>query len=285
MIVAEIGINHGGDIQKAIEMIKVAAECGVDAVKFQVFKAEEIAEPGIPFVYRTHKHGIDCGAVTEDMYDMFKRHELGDKWGLLKNSCEAHGVEFIATAMGEWSLQVILSVGVKRIKIASSDLTNIPLIKLVNKAGLPVILSSGMAEKNELWAALNAIHKCDITIAACTSEYPTAADSAHISRVQHINEAYGKAGLSDHTIGDTAAIMAVAYGATYFEKHFTLDNNSHGPDHSFSANPRQLKSWVKAIKEAQAMKGIGTIKPTKQEEINKKAWQKNASNGYVRKPI
>ena len=294
MICAEVGLNHNGNVFRAIDMVRVAAGCGVDAVKFQVFRADEFVAEGIPFTYQQKPHLMPSKIVTEsidylagvapalqnlreDMNAMFKRHELPDEaWAEIKNVCDVEGVEFMATPMGIDSLNLILDVGVKRIKVASSDLTNIPLLEAMGATGLPVILSTGMADDRDVIGVKVplSIRTGKMTLCVCTSEYPTPPEHANLKRFVYRNYT-SKAGLSDHTQGNTAAIMAVAYGATYFEKHFTLDHGLAGPDHWFSANPDELKSWVNAIKEAQLMVGSGKFVPTESEMENRRTWRKS----------
>jgi len=279
VIVAEAGINHNGDLAVAMSMIRVAKAAGCDAIKFQTYFAESLCEPAIPFTYKSR-----CREVTEDMQEMFKRNEFSvAQWNELKAECDGVGIEFMSTPMCKRSLDLVVELGVKRIKVASSDLTNIPLLEEMEKTLLPVILSLGMADGEDSNKALELFGLQRTTFAACTSEYPTPPEHVNISRIK--GSPLCKVGLSDHTIGNTAAIMAVAYGATYFEKHFTLDNSMEGPDHWFSANPAQLMQWVNAIKKAQLMVGSGRIEPTEQEKVNRKVWRKTEENGYIRRNV
>jgi sialic acid synthase SpsE len=286
MIVAEAGINHDGDLGTALEMIQVAKDAGADAIKFQIYYEDSICEPGIEFTYLSNGYEI-----TEDMRDMFNRCMLShEDWKYIKAECDNAGIEFMATPMCEDSLELVVNLGVKRIKVASSDLTNIPLLKAMKESGLPVILSIGMADIKDVtrsWVIFGG--EGDVTYAICTSEYPTAPEHVNLGRMAALSglsslpSGINHMGLSDHTIGNTAAIMAVAYGATYFEKHFTLDNTMDGPDNWFSANPGQLKSWVDSIREAKLMVGSGIIEPTVSERESRKIWRKNKGNGYVRR--
>jgi len=280
-IVAEAGINHGGIHRRALEMIHAAKEAGCDAIKYQSFRAEEFCTPGQNITYRSQGEEI-----TEPMIDLFKRHELPDYvWQEIKTECERVGIVYLSTPMGKESLALLVSDGIDAIKVTSSDLTNIGLLHAMANTALPIIISTGMAESGEIYSALLAAGaaKVDaqVVAAVCTSEYPTAAANANIRRLCTLRNSlfeWGmnsvRIGLSDHTVGNEAAVLAVAYGACYFEKHFTPWHGHEGPDHHFSANPEQLRSWVNAIRTAHEMVGSGKLEPTESELRNRVEWRK-----------
>jgi len=266
-IIAEVGINHNGDLKSALGMIDVAKSSGADAVKFQTFKAEEFCgDPEQQFSYRSAGK-----EVTESMLSMFKRMELksGD-WYKIKEYADKSGIEFFSTPQNYSDLELLLPLSIQVIKVGSDDLTNLPLISSYAKTGLPIILSSGMADIAEVHRALRAagwFEGGQVSMLVCTSQYPTPTDDVNIRRVSTLKAAFPNlvVGFSDHSQGNEAAIMATALGAKIFEKHFTLSHDAEGPDHWFSLDPTELHAWVKAIRDAHAMLGSGIVAPTQQE--------------------
>ena len=266
-IIAEVGINHNGSLKAALEMIEIAKGSGADAVKFQTFKAEEFCgDPEQQFSY------FSAGKeVTESMLSMFKRMELesGD-WIKIKEYADKVGIEFFSTPQNYSDLELLLPLEVKTIKIGSDDLTNLPLISSYANTGLPLILSSGMADISEVHRALVAagwFEGRQVAMLVCTSQYPTPTTDVNIRRVSTLRAAFPNliVGFSDHSQGNEAAIMATALGAKIFEKHFTFSHDAEGPDHWFSLNPMELHSWVKSIREAHLLLGNGIVAPTEQE--------------------
>ena len=266
-IIAEVGINHNGSLNTALEMIDIAKSSGADAVKFQTFKAEEFCgDPEQQFSY------LSAGKqVTESMLSMFKRMELGSgDWFKIKEYADKLGIEFFSTPQNYSDLEILLPLGIETIKIGSDDLTNLPLISSYANTGLPLILSSGMADIAEVHRALAAggwFEGKKVAMLVCTSQYPTPTTDVNIQRVSTLLAAFPNllVGFSDHTQGNEAAIMAVALGAKIFEKHFTLSHDAEGPDHWFSLDPTELNSWVKSIRDAHIMLGNGIVAPTQQE--------------------
>ncbi|MCF6153184.1 MAG: N-acetylneuraminate synthase [Candidatus Kuenenia stuttgartiensis] len=269
-IIAEAGINHNGDIEKAYAMISVAKEAGADAVKFQTFKAEEfIGDPEMVFTYKSQGK-----EVTESMLEMFRRCEFGrDVWFLLKKRCDDESIMFLSTPQNRSDLDLLLEVGITAIKVGSDDFTNIPLLKSYASTGLPMILSCGMSDMGEVYQALEAVGALDghpTVLMLCTSEYPTPPEDVNLLKLRTLSDAFPMVipGFSDHTQGPLAPSLAVAMGAKVFEKHFTLDHNLPGPDHWFSEDPAGLREWVSSIKKSWLMMGSGIIRPTgKEQEI------------------
>lgn len=266
-IIAEAGINHNGELETAIKLIDAAKYAGADAVKFQTFKASEFCgDPEQLFTY--FSQGKE---VTEPMIEMFERMELSeDDWRTIKLHSDSIGITFFSTPQNESDLDFLLSLGIPAIKIGSDDLTNIPLISRYSSEGLPLILSTGMANLGEVDEALFEAgwpQKQDISVLVCTSEYPTPSKDVNISRIKSLRAAFPGliVGFSDHTEGNTAAIMASSLGAQIFEKHFTLDHNMVGPDHWFSPDVEELKSWVDSIRASFLMRGTGQVVPSVKE--------------------
>lgn len=267
-IIAEAGINHNGELEKAFQMIGVAKRAGVDAVKFQTFKAKEfVGDPGLTYTYRSQGK-----EVTESMLEMFKRYEFDrDEWVLVKKKCDEEGITFLSTPQNCSDLDLLLELGVSVIKVGSDDFTNIPLLRKYAQTKLTMILSCGMSDLGEAYQALDAIGSLDgypTVLMLCTSEYPTPPEDVNLLKLNTLAGAFPMIhmGFSDHTQGPLAASLAVVLGAAVFEKHFTLDRALPGPDHWFSEDQDGLKQWADSIKTAWVMKGEASVRPTEAEK-------------------
>ena len=273
--IAEVGINHNGDLDKALQMVQVAKESGADAVKFQTFRAAEFCGKDQQFTYQSKGE-----KVTESMLEMFKRYEFNEKqWRILKAECDRKDIVFMSTPQNRTDLDLLLKIGIPVIKIGSDDLTNTPLIRSYAKEKLPIILSSGMSDLAEVYNSINISSGFDgspVAILLCTSQYPTPPEEVNLARLSTLKSALPgiTIGFSDHTKGHLASSLAVVLGATILEKHFTLDNDLPGPDHWFSENPDGLKEWVSSIRTAHIMKGSPHVRPTSKELSNKKEFQR-----------
>jgi N,N'-diacetyllegionaminate synthase len=274
-IVAEVGVNHNGNLKTALRMIDVAKKSGCHAVKFQTFKAKEIVQDqSLKFTYFTQGKKI-----SESMYKMFKRYELKEKnWKIISNYCRKKKIIFFSTPQNISDLNILKKLNVPAIKVGSDDFTNVDLIKNYLKHKIPLILSTGMSTKDDIKRVLNikGISKKKVIFLLCTSEYPTNHESVNINKFNNLKKILKNysIGFSDHTKDDIASIMAVTHGCCFFEKHFTLNNNLKGPDHWFSMNPSQLKNWVKSINDAYKCLGSNKLIPTKKEKINKVTFQR-----------
>lgn len=266
-IIAEAGINHNGDMQLAKKMVLAAKNAGVDAVKFQTFYAKDfIQDRTLMYTYKSQGKEI-----TEPILDMFERTEFTEEqWMELKEFCDSEGMLFLSTPGNVSDLELLINIGVKAVKVGSDDFVNIPLIRRYAKEQVPLLLSCGMATEDEIDCALKSAGLYsgkELCLFLCTSEYPTPPEDVNICKLLTLNEKYPELilGLSDHTIGSTAAVMAVACGAKIFEKHFTLDHGLPGPDHWFSEEPEELRKWVSDIRIADKMLGSGKLVPTQKE--------------------
>ena len=275
--VAEVGINHNGSLDTALQMVEVAKRAGADAVKFQTFRADEfIADASQTYTYKSQGE-----LITESMLEMFRRHELrADEWRSIRQKCDDEEILFLSTPQNRTDLDTLLELGILAIKVGSDDLTNLPLIRSYAAAGLPLILSSGMSDLAEVYRALEAAGALDghpTVLLVCTSQYPTPLSDANLLRIKTLRTAFPMApiGFSDHTQGALAASLAVALGACFFEKHFTLDHGLPGPDHWFSEDPEGLKGWVDSIRGAQIALGSGLVRPTASELRHKVDYQRS----------
>jgi len=267
-IIAEAGINHNGEIKNALEMIDVAKDAGVNAIKFQTFEASGIVTD-LSLTYTYKSQGKE---ITESMFEMFKRCELSKaEWIEIKQKCDESGILFLSTPENRSDLDLLLELGIPAIKIGSDDFTNIPLLKDYSTTGLPLIISCGMSNLSEIQQTLKEIGSLEnypTILMLTTSEYPTIPSNVNLLKLRTLSESFPNIplGYSDHTQGTLASSLSVGLGATVFEKHFTLNKEVPGPDHWFSADPQELKNWVSSIRTTYTMLGTNEVKPTENEE-------------------
>ena len=275
-IVAEVGINHNGDLDRAIEMIHLAKSAGCDAVKFQTFKAKEVCNN----TDQTYTYKSQGKEITESMLEMFLRFELpSSAWSIIKMECEKINIQFFSTPQNISDLKILQEVGIPAIKVGSDDFTNLPLLRSYSNTNLPLILSSGMSNLSEAYQALDCIGGLDgypVILLVCTSQYPTPTDDVNLSRISSLQSTFPNIpiGFSDHTRGPLASSVATGLGAVFLEKHFTLDHNLPGPDHWFSEDPKGLRKWVSGIRQTYSMLGSPIVRPTEAEKINKLEFQR-----------
>jgi N,N'-diacetyllegionaminate synthase len=273
LIIAEAGVNHNGDIKLAKQLIDVAAEAQVDYVKFQTFKAEKLTSKSAVKAQYQMDNAAD---KTETQYEMLKRLELSEDQHLeLMTYCQEKGVTFLSTGFDLESLDDLNRLGIDRFKVPSGELTNLPYLRRIASFGKPVILSTGMADMQEVGEALAVfdaagIDRNQLTVLHCNTEYPTPMEDVNLRAMQTMAEEFGvNVGYSDHTLGIEVPIAAVAMGATVIEKHFTLDRTMEGPDHKASLEPEELKAMVTAIRHIEQALGDGIKRPSASELKNK----------------
>lgn len=273
IVIAEAGVNHNGDLNKALELIDVAAEAGADYVKFQTFKAEKIVNlTAQKAVYQKNNMKDD----EDTQFGMLKKLEMGEDWyPVLIERCQSKGVNFLSTGFDTDSIDFLNKLEIPFYKIPSGEITNKPFLQHIARKGKDVILSTGMATLDEVNAALEVIikeglFKDRITVLHCNTEYPTPMEDVNLFAMnQMANELGVKVGYSDHTLGIEVPIAAVALGASVIEKHFTLDRNLPGPDHVASLEPIELKAMVHAIRNIEkAISGSGIKEPSPSERKN-----------------
>ncbi len=273
LIIAEAGVNHNGDLQMAQQLIDAAAAAGADYVKFQTFRAENLVSPD---ARKAEYQSKNTGDGDDSQFNMLKKLELSaEDHEVLIAHCKEKGIRFFSTAFDLESLAFLDRLGMDCYKIPSGELTNYPYLCAVAGLHKPVILSTGMATLEEIREAVEVLtakglHKDQLTILHCNTEYPTPMEDVNLKAMQGIADAMGVAvGYSDHTLGIEVPIAAVALGATVIEKHFTLNRNLPGPDHKASLEPDELKAMVTAIRNIEkAMSGSGLKAPSKSESRN-----------------
>ncbi|MCS7029438.1 MAG: N-acetylneuraminate synthase family protein [Bacteroidia bacterium] len=269
-IVAEIGINHNGDMQLAKETILAAKQAGADAVKFQNYETEDfILDKNLTYEY------ISNGKkVVETQYEMFKRYELSfEQLEELKKYADEVGIIFFSTPTSLRGIQDLERLEVPLLKNGSDFLVNLEIIAQMAKTGIPTVISTGMATLAEIDEAVRAFEQAGgkkLIILHCISSYPTPPEEVNLLKIRSLQSAFNyPVGFSDHTEGVVAAIGAVALGACFIEKHFTIDNNLEGPDHRFSSNPKEFRELVEAIRFLEKAMGSSKIAPTQKEEFGR----------------
>lgn len=271
IIIAEAGVNHNGDINIAKKLIEVASEAGADYVKFQSF----IASDCVSKIAKKASYQLENTDENQSQLDMIKKLELDEKAHeeLIKH-CNKCGIKFLSTPFDLKSIELLVRLNVELFKIPSGELTNYPYLKKIASYDKNIILSTGMATLLEIQNALNVltsngIQREKITILHCNSEYPTPFEDVNLKAMQTLKETFDlPVGYSDHTLGISVPIAAVAMGACVIEKHFTLDKTMQGPDHKASLDINELKAMVKSIRDIEQALGDGVKKPSKSEMKN-----------------
>ena len=277
-IIAEAGVNHNGSLDRAKDMVKVAAKAGVDAIKFQTFRAETlVTKDAIKADYQIKADNqIKTSGQSETQFEMLKKLELSVESHLeLMECCRLNQIEFLSTPFDLTTIDLLVEMGLKKWKIPSGEITNLPYLRKIASLGQEIILSTGMADLGEIEDALDVLTGAgtklkDITVLHCSTEYPTPMQDVNLKAMQTIKSAFPgiHVGYSDHTKGIEVPIAAVAMEATIIEKHFTLDKNLPGPDHKASLEPDELTAMVRAIKNIETALGNGIKKPSSSELKN-----------------
>ena len=270
-IIAEAGVNHNGSLEIALEMVNVAVECGADAVKFQTFCSGKVVTKDAPKAgYQYKNTGSEASQKT-----MLQELELSrDAYSVLFQRCQQQRIEFLSTAFDPDSLDFLVDLGMKKIKIPSGEITNLPYLRHAARKTLPVILSTGMANLSEVRNAINVLTgtglpREKISILHCTTAYPTPYSDVNLRCLETLRAEFGmNVGYSDHTSEDIIAIAAVAKGAMIIEKHFTLDKTLSGPDHQASVEPQKLARMIRNIRNVELAQGTGVKTPASSEYEN-----------------
>jgi N,N'-diacetyllegionaminate synthase len=287
LIIAEAGVNHNGDLGLAKQLVHVAADAGVDCVKFQTFNATRLATT----VARKAEYQMKATGRQESQQEMLRGLELTeDMHRVLIGECALRKVGFLSTAFDVESIDFLLNLGQDRFKIPSGEITNLPYLRHIGRLQRELILSTGMATMHEIEAALLALEKSgtrrsNVTVLHCTTAYPTPMVEVNLRAMQSIRSHFGvKVGYSDHTLGIEVPIAAVAMGASIIEKHLTLDRSLVGPDHKASLEPDELTAMVRAIRNIEMAMGDGVKCPTASETQNKSISRKSlVARKYIKK--
>ena len=271
-IIAEAGVNHNGSIEIAKKLIDVAVDAGVDAVKFQTFKTENLVSKN---AQKAQYQKENIGDNDNSQFNMLKKLELdiGTHQELI-DYCNSKNIMFLSTPFDLDSIELLNDLGLEIFKIPSGEITNLPYLRDIGKLNKKVILSTGMADIGEIEDALDVLvnagtKKENITVLHANTMYPTPMEDVNLKAMVTIGNTFDIAfGYSDHTLGIEVDIAAVAMGACCIEKHFTLDCTMEGPDHKASLEPDELKSMVSAIRNIELALGSSIKKPSKSEIPN-----------------
>ncbi|HZY15179.1 MAG TPA: N-acetylneuraminate synthase family protein, partial [Ramlibacter sp.] len=267
-VIAEAGVNHDGELAQALALCDAAHAAGADAVKFQVFRAADLALPGAPTAgYQQRQTG------EHDQFAMLRKLELSQaQHEAIRDHCQRIGIEFFATPFSLEAVDLLLALGVRRLKLPSGELTHRALVQHACATGLPVLLSTGMASLAEVqqalqWAEAVRGSRSGLTVLHCTSAYPAPDAALNLRAITTLRDTLAlPVGYSDHSVGIEAALAAVALGATAIEKHLTLDRQRPGPDHAASLEPAEFAAMVRGIRRVSAMLGDGVKAPQPQEQ-------------------
>ena len=268
-IIAEAGVNHNGSIDTALKLIDEAKAAGADCVKFQTFKAEQIVTQNSPKA----KYQLAVTDKAESQYAMLKKLELGlEDYRLLLQRCQQIGIDFLSTPYNKEDADFLDALDVTGFKIASGQLSELPFLKYVAAKQKTMIISTGMANMADVFAGVEAIRSTgnnDIIVLQCTTNYPSLIEDANLLAMNSIKEACKvTVGYSDHVENNYACFASVALGAQLVEKHFTLDKEMEGPDHSSSLNPAEFEELVLGIRNIEKALGTGLKKPSQIEIDN-----------------
>ena len=288
-IIAEAGVNHNGKLDLALKLCDSAKKSGVDAIKFQTWKTENIVTMTTNLA-SYQESNISNGKISQ--FEMLKKLELSyNDFVTIKDYCEKIGIIFLSTPDDRESLVFLIKLGINFIKVGSGEVNNTPFLREIGSTKMPVVLSTGMSNLGEVERAYNTLIEAGtpkISLLHCTSNYPCPMDEVNLTAMLTLRDAFKcEIGYSDHTEGIEISIAAVALGAEIIEKHFTLDKSMEGPDHKASLDPMELTEMVKAIRNIEKAMGNGVKKANKSEKeiekvIKKKiVASKNISKGEI----
>ena len=248
MVIAEVGSVHDGSFGNALNLVKVAAECGVDAVKFQthISEAETLPDAPMPPYFK-----------GEPRFEYFNRISFTvDQWLKIKSTCDQHGVMFLSSPFSEEAVHLLEDIGMERYKIPSGEVSNLPMLELIAKTNKPILLSSGMSSWKELDRAVSLIQNWhdQITVLQCTTAYPCPSEEVGLNVMLEMAQRFQlPVGLSDHTLSNYASFAAVTLGASVIEKHFTFSRQMYGSDAAHSLEPEELRDLVDGIRAIETM--------------------------------
>lgn len=285
IIIAEIGVNHGGDLERAVSLVHLAKEAGADYAKFQTFKAENLV---CADATRAEYQERNCGG-DESQLQMLRRLELKpEDFNILARECREAGIGFLSSPFDIESADFLAGLDMNYWKIPSGEVTNLPMLERIALYGGPVIMSTGMCDIDEVRQAVkvltdNGVEREAIYLLHCNTQYPTPAEDVNLCAMEQLATlGCGGVGFSDHTEGVAVPIAAVARGAKIIEKHFTYDKNAAGPDHRASADPEEFKAMTEAIRIVEKAVGSAEKHVTPSERSNLNVARKSI---VARKPI
>jgi len=268
-IIAEVGVNHNGDVDLALRLVAEAKKAGADCVKFQTFSAERVVTKGAPKA----AYQLETTDKAESQFEMLKNVELSEiAYQEILDGCRREEILFLSTPYSVEDVDFLEKLNVPAYKIASGQVVEHFFLQYVARKGKPIILSTGMCTLGEVDAAVRAIRDAgnnDLILLQCTTNYPSPIEDANLRAMCTMSEAFGiDVGYSDHTQSSAACVAAVALGACIIEKHITLDKSLPGPDHSSSATPDEFREMVRLVRETEQALGDGVKQPSAREAKN-----------------
>lgn len=288
-IIAEAGSNHNKDLETALKLIEIAAEAGANAIKFQLFKANTLYSKKTPIPSYLLEHKLIN--TNETICDLISKLELPLDWlqKLIEHSNKCNLV-FLCTPFDLEAVDILESISIKAYKIASFEITHIPLIRKVAKTSKPIILSTGMANLSDIEIALETILEAGgrldrVALLHGAIGYPPPFEALNLKAIQTLKAAFNlPVGFTDHTLGYESAVAAVALGACIIEKHFTLSKAQQGPDHPFALEPHELKQFIKTIRNIESALGDGIKKHSVfEQELYKLARRSIVAKCFIKK--
>ncbi|MDX2175701.1 MAG: pseudaminic acid synthase [Candidatus Sumerlaeia bacterium] len=266
-IIAELSANHNGSLEHACLVIEEAARCGADAVKLQTYTADTITLDCDAPPFRIPGEGL---WANRTLHDLYKEAYTPWEWhARLRDCAHANGLIIFSSPFDPTAVDFLHELGMPAFKVASFELTDVPLIAYAARLGKPLIMSTGMAVESEIQDAVDAVRRTgnqQLALLKCTSSYPAPAAEANLRTIPALAERFGVvAGLSDHTMGPAVPVAAVALGACIIEKHFCLSRSEGGPDSAFSLEPPELRQLVADIRTAEESLGRAQFEPTAKE--------------------
>jgi N,N'-diacetyllegionaminate synthase len=278
-VIAEAGLNHGGNKERALALVRAAKWAGADAVKFQTFRAERLASKKSAKLSHTKSQ--------PNLQDLFKKLELPfDAFRVLYKEAKRIGIEFLSTPFDEESADFLDDLGVNAFKIASGDITHRPLIEHVSRKGKPVLLSTGMSSVEEIEKAIDWMHtqsNDQVVLLHCVSSYPAQYDELNLKSVQFLRDRFGvPVGFSDHSVGSLGSVVATSLGAQVIERHFLIENRQDTPDHAVSMDAKTLKSHIEELRSIGTILGQRGKSASEAESRNKTASRRAL---YAKRPI
>jgi N-acetylneuraminate synthase/N,N'-diacetyllegionaminate synthase len=265
-VIAEIGVNHDGSLDKAIQLVDVAKVAGADCAKFQIFKSELVVAKGTPSVdYQRVNTSVD------DQLDLIRPLELPvEAWRVLSEYCQHVEIDFAATAFDLDSLSVVIQQDPAFLKVPSGEITNNQLLDAMPMKDFPVLVSTGMATADEVAAIAQRLRVDRDVLFHCVTDYPAPLSSWNLLSIPFLRSLTGlHVGWSDHSIELESALLSLGLGARIFERHITLDTNSPGPDHRASSDPDAFRRYVRALGDAMHALGSPGKQPTAVEEATR----------------
>jgi N,N'-diacetyllegionaminate synthase len=278
-VIAEAGLNHGGNKERALALVRAAKWAGADAVKFQTFRAERLAS--------TQPATLGHTKDQPNLQELFKKLELSfDAFRALHKEANRLGIEFLSTPFDEESADFLNDLGVSAFKIASGDITHRPLIEHVSRKGKPILLSTGMSTGEEIEKAIDWMHtqaNDQVVLLHCVSSYPAKLEELNLKSIQYLRDRFGvPIGFSDHSVGTLGSVVATSLGAQVIERHFMIETRGETPDHAVSMDAKQLKLHVEELRSIGGVLGERGKFATEAETRNKTASRRAL---YATRPI